>query len=59
MWHCMVIPKHMKLGALASGMQKKEEKKTYFTSSNTTLFILPFHFTTHPTSQFLFLHTTH
>ena len=33
-------------------------KKLYFTTSKSTLPILPFHFTTHPTSQFLFLYTT-
>ena len=44
------------LGALASRDAKK--KKPYFTSSNTTLSILPTHFTTHYTFQFLFLHTT-
>ena len=40
------------------GCQKKKKKKTYFASSNTTLSILPTHFTTHHTSQFLFLYTT-
>ena len=50
------------------GMPKKK-KKTYFTFSNntlsfskkiknTTLFILPIHFTTHSISQFLFLNKT-
>ena len=33
------------------------KKKNYFASSKTTLFILPIYFTTHPTFQFLFLHT--
>ena len=30
MWHCLVIPKHMKLGALASGDAKKRKKKNLF-----------------------------
>ena len=46
------------LRALASGDAKKKKKKTYFASLNITLSILPIHFTTLPTSQFLFLHTT-
>ena len=51
------------------GMPKKKKKKTYFTFSNntlsfskkiknTTLFMLPIHFTTHSISQFLFLNKT-
>ena len=34
-------------------------KKLYFTTSKPTLPILPSYFTTHPTSQFLFLYTAH
>ena len=41
--------------ALASTMPKN----FYFTTSKPTLSILPSHFRTHPTSQFLFLYTTH
>ena len=37
MWHCLVIPKHMKLGALASGDAKKIRKKNLF-------YILKHHF---------------
>jgi len=47
---------YIKLTALAFGNAKK--KKIYFIFSNTILSILPTHFTTHLTSQFLFLHTT-
>ena len=40
--------------ALAS---RDAKKITCFAFSNIILFILQTHFTTHPTSQFLFLHT--
>ena len=43
--------------ALASRDAKKK-KKNHFAFSNTTLSILSIHFTTHHTSQFLFLYTT-
>ena len=43
------------LRALVFGMQKS----SYFTPLKLILFIIPSHFTTHSTSQFLFLHTTH
>ena len=41
--------------ALASRDAKK--KKNRFAFSNTNLSILSIHFSTHPTSQFLFLYT--
>ena len=43
------------LRALAS----KDAKKLYFTSSKSTLSILPSHFTIHLTSQYLFLDITY
>ena len=46
-----------KFRALAFEDAKKKKKKIYFLSSNTTLSILPTHFTTHSTFQFLFLYT--
>ena len=35
------------------------KKISYFTISKVTLIIIPYHFTIHSTSHFLFLHTTH
>ena len=35
------------------------KKSVYFTPLKLTLSILSYYFTTHPTSRFLFLHTTH
>ena len=42
------------LRALAFGNVKKKKKKNYFAYSNTTLSILPTHFTTYLISQFYF-----
>ena len=47
------------LAMLAKSISIRDAKKLYFTPSKPTLSIIPSHFTTHLTSQFLFLHTTH
>ena len=39
MWHCLVIPKHMKLGALASGDAKKKKKKKLILHPQTPLYL--------------------
>ena len=52
-WKYIPIPRFIR--ALEFG----DAKNVYFTSSEPTLSILLSHFTTYPTSQFLFLHTTH